>query len=132
MYLKRQDNFIMRVIMMFDQIYQTKFLCESVNDGVKYGFSINEVLQSDIYTKEIEKYENIPKAKLEDVCEIYYEWIQSRCECPYCKNDIRLSDASVDHKKPVIYLGTHEKENLVVCCLSCNIKRYNSKIFVQM
>lgn len=41
--------------------------------------------------------------------------------CPYCGN--KIEKGSLDHVIPVIKGGTNTKENLVWCCLTCNLSK---------
>lgn len=43
--------------------------------------------------------------------------------CNYCGVSLRGRNISVDHVIPVAFGGTHDIENLKLCCVSCNVKK---------
>jgi hypothetical protein len=43
--------------------------------------------------------------------------------CHYCKNSIEEMNWSIDHRTPIGRGGSDERENLVGCCVPCNIRK---------
>lgn len=46
--------------------------------------------------------------------------------CPYCICDLSQTKSHVDHVRPLARGGTNTRDNIVVCCARCNLKK-NSK-----
>jgi 5-methylcytosine-specific restriction endonuclease McrA len=46
---------------------------------------------------------------------------QEQKECEYCKTPLELDQTTIDHKHPLSRGGTDDRENLVICCKTCNM-----------
>lgn len=44
-------------------------------------------------------------------------------DCPYCGCDLNDENKSLDHVTPLIRGGIHGLKNVLVCCLTCNIRK---------
>lgn len=53
-------------------------------------------------------------AKHLDIC------IRDQFKCVYCGSTLNLT---LDHVIPLLYGGTKRKDNLVLCCTDCNLKK---------
>lgn len=73
------------------------------------------------YREENQKVRELDKArKLR-----YYYRKYSADTCYYCGKHIEGRDKTVDHKIPISRGGTNARENLVMCCQSCNSHKNN-------
>jgi len=45
--------------------------------------------------------------------------------CPYCKKEVEMNKVSIDHITPLSRGGSGNRENLVFCCLECNLMKGN-------
>lgn len=52
--------------------------------------------------------------------------------CPYCGKRIGDDDKSIDHIIPVSKGGEHSRDNIIVCCKKCNIKKSNKYISIDL
>jgi 5-methylcytosine-specific restriction endonuclease McrA len=43
--------------------------------------------------------------------------------CPYCWQPMKSQDKSLDHMEPLSLGGWHSIDNVMVCCLRCNVKK---------
>ena len=55
-----------------------------------------------------------------------YEEMNGRCA--YCGCELDYKKATIDHKVPLAVGGTNERENLIICCFSCNHYKRNRDI----
>ena len=57
----------------------------------------------------------------------FEDWQQlySADTCYYCGKQIEGRNKTVDHKIPISRGGTNARENLVMCCQSCNSHKNN-------
>lgn len=49
----------------------------------------------------------------------------NQVRCPYCLEDLADTGSSIDHIRPLSKGGTHEPNNLILCCKSCNSIKHN-------
>ena len=61
----------------------------------------------------------IPKVTKKNV------WLRDAGCCQYCKKEIRLSEATVDHVLPKSKGGQNNWENVALACAKCNQKKGN-------
>ena len=60
-------------------------------------------------------------------------WSKQKHRCAYCKKDILLKDASLDHIIPIVILDEKSyEENLIVTCKRCNRDKGNKIIFTNL
>ena len=48
--------------------------------------------------------------------------------CAYCGIELEYKKATIDHKVPLAVGGTNDRENLIICCFSCNHYKRNRDI----
>jgi 5-methylcytosine-specific restriction endonuclease McrA len=46
--------------------------------------------------------------------------------CPYCWQPMKAQDKSLDHMEPLSLGGWHSIDNVMVCCLRCNVKKHTT------
>lgn len=46
-------------------------------------------------------------------------------KCPYCKRDLKISDATLDHFVPISRNGDNNLANIIHCCGSCNSSKHD-------
>lgn len=59
------------------------------------------------------------------------ELLEEDPRCKYCKVPLELSNSSVDHVIPKCKGGTHDRDNLVLCCLTCNKLKKDNYWFIE-
>jgi hypothetical protein len=59
----------------------------------------------------------------------FFELLRERKTCPYCDTLITKDNAVADHMDPMKLGGNNTKQNLTICCRSCNQKK-RAKSFV--
>lgn len=64
----------------------------------------------------------------DDFIELLIENYKNGFKCSYCKKVLKLKDTfpykdtpSIDHKQPLSLGGSSSKDNLIICCVACNI-----------
>jgi len=63
--------------------------------------------------------------------EVLIESLKNSFKCEYCKREMRLNDYdsikyfTYDHIIPLSHKGTQEKDNLILCCIGCNLLKQN-------
>lgn len=69
---------------------------------------------------------------LEDLIEVFNKFAlnQDTYYCNYCNKELPFNDATIDHVIPISKKGENSKENLVVACWDCNLKK-GSKLINQ-
>lgn len=50
-------------------------------------------------------------------------WEGRERKCFWCSKNLTDENKTIDHVVPQSYGGGHNPENLVACCLGCNIQR---------
>lgn len=115
---------------IFDKMYQVEYL-----NKLYLGENYEEI---DFVKREVErklsgyKNQDIKKKKLSDKLISYEECLEklviSKLKCYYCKTDCLLTYENVREQSQWTLdrldnsIG-HEKDNVVICCLNCNLKR---------
>ena len=115
---------------IFDKMYQVEYL-----NKLYLGENYEEI---DFVKREVErklsgyKNQDIKKKKLSDKLISYEECLEklviSKLKCYYCKTDCLLTYENVREQSQWTLdridnsIG-HEKDNVVICCLKCNLKR---------
>ena len=69
--------------------------------------------------------------KLREHCDVGYLtpkileniFIESEGFCFYCGKEISIDQFEIDHAIPVCKGGTNDRENLRICCISCNRRK---------
>lgn len=54
--------------------------------------------------------------------------IKTDRKCPYCGVQISHTTATFDHILPRSKGGTDDKDNIIVCCRRCNVKKDDSYV----
>jgi CRISPR/Cas system Type II protein with McrA/HNH and RuvC-like nuclease domain len=60
-------------------------------------------------------------------------WKEQKGICPYCKREIKIEKASLDHIIPVFHLQDNIGEaNLIMCCKWCNKNKGDNIVFTNL
>lgn len=77
--------------------------------------SLNNVSSRNGNAKNIIK--NSPKITIDSIKNLYLQ--QNKC-CFYCKTELSWKDVVFDHAIPLSKGGTHDIDNIRICCKDCN------------
>lgn len=72
---------------------------------------------------------------------IVFDSYNNGFKCCYCKKNLKIKDKyphkdvfSIDHKRPLLFKGTNNIDNLCVCCAECNLVKatLTDKVYIDL